>query len=43
MSQYGAQGMARTGKTASQIIAYYYRGTQISRMTVTSGRATVLK
>lgn len=43
MSQYGAQGMARAGKTASQIIAHYYRGTQISRMTVTSGKATVLK
>ncbi|SFG22580.1 stage II sporulation protein D [Sporolactobacillus nakayamae] len=34
MSQYGAEGMAREGKAAEQIITYFYKGTQISKMTV---------
>jgi len=29
MCQCGAQGMARQGKTASQILSYYYRGSKI--------------
>ncbi|RYL95136.1 stage II sporulation protein D [Sporolactobacillus sp. THM7-4] len=32
MSQYGAEGMARQGKNATQIITHYYRGTTITRM-----------
>ncbi|MCO7127687.1 stage II sporulation protein D [Sporolactobacillus shoreicorticis] len=36
MSQYGAEGMAREGKTAKQILTYFYQGTQISKMTVKS-------
>jgi stage II sporulation protein D len=43
MSQYGAQGMARTGKTARQIITYYYQGTAVSQMTVTPGKTTVMR
>ncbi|MCL1631262.1 stage II sporulation protein D [Sporolactobacillus sp. CPB3-1] len=34
MSQYGAQGMAREGKSAEQILTYFYQGTRISKMTV---------
>lgn len=34
LSQYGAEGMAREGKSAKQIITYFYQGTQISKMTV---------
>ena len=30
MSQYGAYGAARAGRSAQQIIAHYYRGTTIS-------------
>ncbi len=33
MSQYGAQGAARAGKKASQILAYYYPGTKVTRTT----------
>jgi len=36
MSQYGAEGMAREGKTAKQILTYFYQGTQISKMTIKS-------
>ncbi|WP_028983446.1 stage II sporulation protein D [Sporolactobacillus terrae] len=43
MSQYGAEGMAREGKTAKQIITYYYQGTQISKMTVKPQKATAKK
>lgn len=32
MSQYGANGMAKQGKTYRQIIKYYYRGVSISNM-----------
>lgn len=31
MSQYGAEGFARKGKTYRQILAHYYRGTKVSR------------
>jgi stage II sporulation protein D len=31
MSQWGAEGMARQGKTATEIVQYYYTGIQISR------------
>ncbi len=30
MSQYGANGMAKEGKTAQEIIAYYYKGVEIT-------------
>ncbi|MCI4060860.1 SpoIID/LytB domain-containing protein, partial [Bacillus cereus] len=30
MSQYGANFMAKEGKTVDQIVKYYYQGTQIS-------------
>ena len=30
MSQYGANGMAKEGKTYKQIVAYYYKGIQIA-------------
>lgn len=33
MSQYGAQGMAKEGYTADQIIGHYYPGTTISKIT----------
>lgn len=29
MSQYGANGMAREGKTAEEIVAYYYQGVEV--------------
>ncbi len=29
MSQYGAEALARQGKTAKEILQYYYRGTQV--------------
>ncbi|GAE92492.1 stage II sporulation protein D [Gracilibacillus boraciitolerans JCM 21714] len=32
MSQYGANGMAQEGKTYSEIVGYYYQGTQISTL-----------
>jgi hypothetical protein len=32
MSQYGAYGAARTGLSWKQILAFYYRGTQLSTM-----------
>ncbi len=38
MSQYGAYGAARAGRTAQQIIAFYYRGTSISVLPVTPVR-----
>jgi SpoIID/LytB domain protein len=31
MSQYGARGMAQAGKTASQILTYYYTDTQLDQ------------
>src|SRR3712207_4553754 len=30
MSQYGAQGMAQVGRNYQQILAHYYRGTEVS-------------
>lgn len=38
MSQYGAYGMARAGRSAEQIITTYYRGTKISTLPSTSVR-----
>lgn len=32
MSQYGAYGQAKAGRTASQILATYYQGTQLSKV-----------
>ena len=32
MSQFGAKGMAEQGYTAEQIIAYYYTGVSIQRL-----------
>lgn len=40
MSQYGAEGMAREGKKAKDIITYFYPGTQISKITIKSGNST---
>ncbi len=31
MCQYGAQGMAESGKTVGEILAYYYQGTKIDK------------
>ncbi|MFT8710221.1 MAG: stage II sporulation protein D [Sporolactobacillus sp.] len=33
MSQYGAAGMAKLGKTAKQIVTYYYSGTKVTTLT----------
>ncbi len=38
MSQYGAYGAARAGRSARQIIAHYYRGTTLSVLPVTPVR-----
>ena len=38
MSQYGAYGAARAGKTAEQIIGLYYSGTQLQTLPVTPVR-----
>lgn len=38
MSQYGAYGAARAGRSAQQIIAHYYRGTAITVLPVTPVR-----
>lgn len=38
MSQYGAYGAARAGRTATEIIAHYYRGTTLSVLPVTPVR-----
>ncbi|MCO7176328.1 stage II sporulation protein D [Sporolactobacillus kofuensis] len=43
MSQYGAEGMAREGKSAKQIITYFYQGTQLSKMTVKAQQALAKK
>ncbi|TGA99775.1 stage II sporulation protein D [Sporolactobacillus shoreae] len=43
MSQYGAQGMAREGKTAEQIVTYFYQGTQVSKMTLSPGKSVAKK
>ncbi|NPV90697.1 MAG: stage II sporulation protein D [Firmicutes bacterium] len=32
MCQYGAQGLARAGKTPAEILQYYYQGVEIQRM-----------
>lgn len=37
MSQYGAYQMAREGKTANQILGYYYTGTSVSGQAIPSG------
>ncbi|MFD2672050.1 stage II sporulation protein D [Marinicrinis sediminis] len=31
MSQYGAEGMARAGKSAEEILKYYYQGTELQK------------
>jgi stage II sporulation protein D len=31
MSQWGAEGMAKAGKSADQIIAHYYRGSRVEK------------
>lgn len=43
MSQYGADGMAGEGKSAAQIVTYYYQGTSISKMNVTANHAIAIK
>ncbi len=42
MSQYGAYGMALDGRSAEQIIAAYYRGTQISDLPATTVRVLLV-
>jgi stage II sporulation protein D len=32
MSQYGAQGMAKAGKTYQEILSHYYQGVTISKV-----------
>ena len=32
MSQYGAQGMAKEGKTYKDILTYYYQNTEITNI-----------
>ena len=32
MSQYGAKGLAAEGKTAEEIISYYFPGTMVERV-----------
>ncbi|RED57666.1 stage II sporulation protein D [Cohnella lupini] len=39
MSQWGAEGMAKAGKTASQIVAYYYSGTRIEEVSKLADRS----
>jgi len=38
MSQWGANGMAREGKSAEEIVAYYYRGTRVEPASLPSSR-----
>ena len=38
MSQYGAYGQARAGRTYEQILAHYYSGTELGRATTTEVR-----
>src|SRR5512143_517129 len=40
MSQYGAYGMAKAGRTYDQILSYYYTGTSLGR--ATTGQLRVL-
>jgi stage II sporulation protein D len=39
MSQWGAEGMARKGFTAEQIVKYYYRGTELMEVSKLSERS----
>lgn len=43
MSQYGANFMAKTGKTYDEIIKYYYRGVSISSATAFLNKLTAKK
>lgn len=43
MSQYGAAGMARLGKTAQQIVTYYYSGTKVTTLTAQAENALAEK
>lgn len=43
MSQYGANFMAKQGKTYDQIVKYYYRGVEISSATAFLNQLTVKK
>ncbi|RYM05513.1 stage II sporulation protein D [Sporolactobacillus sp. THM7-7] len=43
MSQYGAEGMAAEGKKAEQIVTYYYKGTEISKINLSDKKEIVKK
>ncbi|WP_174496697.1 stage II sporulation protein D [Salirhabdus euzebyi] len=43
MSQYGANGMAKEGKTYKEIVNYYYTGTEITNIGSDPERVTALK
>ncbi|MFX3617555.1 MAG: stage II sporulation protein D [Sporolactobacillus sp.] len=43
MSQYGAAGMARSGKTAAQIVTHYYSGTKVTTLTLKTQTALARK
>lgn len=43
MSQYGAQGMASEGKTADQIVTYFYHGTEVTKIKVNSEKSLTRK
>ena len=42
MSQYGARGMASTGSTADQILAYYYSGAAVTTVAENSGHRALV-
>lgn len=44
MSQWGAEGMAKTGATAADIVLHYYTGVQLKTLTaLQSARAETAK
>jgi len=43
MSQYGANGMAKEGKTYKESLTYYYKGTEVSNIGADPARVTALK
>lgn len=43
MSQYGANGMAREGKTAEEIVAYYYQGVEVVSASPFTAKLTARK
>ncbi len=43
MSQYGANGMAKEGKTYKEIVTYYYKGAEVTNIGSDPERVTALK